>query len=214
MRWLALLALLVGCDYVFKVNVRADAAPPEVPVGDEAGVTAEGCSDKTREGFTNGATYPRIAGCAGGWTMAGVNAISGPACGRLAGNTSGNPTGAGCNAEDLCQSGWHLCLSQADVAQASPTGCTDPGAPANQFFVTRQSSDGAMCATGGLDDLFGCGTQGTQVAGFGCDPLDRTSGNLCSALLVGGWICSDMQAEARTVLKTDVDGGGALCCKN
>ena len=93
MRWLALLALLVGCDYVFKVNVRADAAPPvddfgrEAP-GDEGHAVAEGCSDLTREGFADGATWPDIAGCAGAWTVAGVNAITGPTCGRIAGNTS------------------------------------------------------------------------------------------------------------------------------
>lgn len=214
MRWLALLALLVGCDYVFKVNVRGDGRPPDDVgnEGGEAGARADGCSDKTREGFSDGATWPRIAGCAGAWTVAGVNAITGPTCGRIAGNTSANPTGAGCNAEDLCQDGWHLCLSQNDVIASSPAGCSDPNGAPNQFFVTRQAGAAGACSATGLDDLFGCGSQGAALAG--CPPLDRSSGNMCGALSIGGWACPDMQAEARTVIKTDDDGGGALCCKN
>jgi hypothetical protein len=134
-------------------------------------LSAVGCADGQREGFTDVGTYPNIAGCSGAWTIAGIHtddpgiapACPGlattdttvPACDRNAGDDSTNPLGTGCNVADLCAQGWHVCTGAADVARSSPTGC-DGAAGSDDpsvFFATRQSSTGCgECATGTSTD--------------------------------------------------------------
>ena len=211
MRALALVIALGGCDLVFTIRVPPDGngtPPGDVPAVDTPADV--GCSDKTREGFTDTFRFRRLAGCGGGFTIAGVDAIAPPACARAAGNDSNNPDGQGCNVEDLCASGWHVCLSRVDVGTSSALGCDDATLGANLFFVTRQAGSNGFCATSGLDDIYGCGTQGANLTG--CAPLTRGSASLCVALPIGGWDCPDMLAEARTVTKLDPGGGGVLCC--
>jgi hypothetical protein len=103
---------------------------------------------------------------------------------QLAGNSSSNPNGIGCNVADLCARNWHVCASAAEVAADSSTDCTNAGPTAGQFFVTRQSSTGCnVCALGTdtdsncnsssceanclqtpaiANDLFGCGVGGDR----------------------------------------------------
>lgn len=130
-------------------------------------VSAVGCADGQREGFTDVGAYPNIAGCSGAWTIPSIHtsapatapACPGltpadttvPACDHNAGDDSANPLGIACNVADLCAPGWHVCESADAVLQSSATGCSgathqnDPPL----FFATRQSSTGCgQCATG------------------------------------------------------------------
>lgn len=69
------------------------------------GVSADGCSDGSREAFTDLATYPSIAGCAAKWPLASMRAApteSAAAC--------GNSLGVDCIVPaDACATGWHVC---------------------------------------------------------------------------------------------------------
>jgi hypothetical protein len=167
---------------------------------------ASGCSDGQREGFTDLAAYPGIAGCSGGWSVPGIMidnpgaapACPGiatfdtvvPACSRRAGNNSSNPSGAGCNVADLCAAGWHVCATAADVAASSPTGCVGVAAPGAEplFFATRQSSTGCGVAATGLSTDGAVCNAGSCAAGcaqtaaisndvFGCGNYGEPIGN-------------------------------------
>lgn len=174
-----------------------------------------GCADGEREGFDRIHDYPNIAACAGGWAKPGVIGVA-ATCSHHAGDDSENVTGTGCSAADLCQAGWHVCASAAEVAAAAATGCadaTDGSGSVPVFFVTGQSGSGVLaCMPTGNNDLFGCGTLGVAPA-VSCTPLTRSSSNLCSALSVP-WACgSDAYNEATNVTKPGSDAGGVLCCR-
>jgi hypothetical protein len=174
-----------------------------------------GCSDGTREGFKDLATHPKLAACAGAWSVAGLVTTTSPACGRVSGNDSANPKGTGCNVADLCQPGWHVCKSAVEVKDRSgTTGCAGATtAGQNAFFVVRQSgSGGAMCGEG-TNDLFGCGDVGAAPDPATCAPLDRFSNELCSAL-PATWSCgTNGTDEANGITKTASENGGVLCCR-
>ncbi len=163
-----------------------------------------------------------------------------PACNRQGGDDGPNPNGAGCDVADLCQAGWHVCESSDDVTKHSPSGCTGATKNGNpsRFFVTRQSSNGcALCATGGgsgsncngasctpgcaesartTNDLFGCGNFGQPNPDLTCNPLDRYSNNVCTALQAN-WSCPDDGSglcEAFTVVHHGAAFGGVLCCRD
>ncbi len=174
-----------------------------------------GCSDGTREGFTALGSFRDIAACGGGWSLPGLLAATTltPACARGAGNDSVNPTGAGCSVADLCQLGWHVCTSPADVAaKTGGAGCAGADI-AGAFFVARQSGPGGgVCAAGG-NDLFGCGGIGSATDPVTCTVLNRSSNDLCSSL-TADWKCgTDGLQEANNVTKTS-GSGGALCCRD
>jgi hypothetical protein len=196
-----------------------------------------GCSDGTREGFNSLDQYPKIAACAGGFTVPGLLTTLTPTCGHNAGNSGGNPSGIGCNVADLCAEGFHVCTGAAEVAAKSPTGCNGITNAPNRFFATRQSStgcgacalganmdpqvcDGCSCAMGcaqtalTANDIFGCGTLGDPPPAP-CGGLTRFSNNGCSAL-GAPWSCGggggDGCNEANLVTKPGSAGGGVLCC--
>ncbi|MDC3956001.1 MopE-related protein [Polyangium jinanense] len=203
---------------------------------DDACAKLNGCSDGTREGFVDEQQFPQIAGCSGGWDRPGVIYTFDPECNRIAGNTSANPAGKGCRAEDLCAPGFHVCKGADDAAAHAPGGCAGVGLEPNLFFATRQGSTGcAICALGTetdpnictaascvadcapsdvtANDLFGCGTLGIPNDG-NCGVLTMTSGNVCSAI-GGPWWCggpNDGYDEAHAVVKLGPEGGGVLCC--
>ena len=130
-------------------------------------LSAVGCADGQREGFTDLGAYPDVAGCSGAWTIPSIHTeapAAAPACpglattdttvaacGHGAGDDGANPLGAGCNVADLCAPGWHVCASADEVAASSSTGCsgaTGPNTPP-LFFATRQTGTGCgRCATG------------------------------------------------------------------
>ncbi len=152
-----------------------------------------GCADGTREGFLDLVRFNNIAACGGAWTIPGIHHDEGPACKRNSGNTSSNPEAKGCNIEDLCAEGWHVCLGRDDVRTRSESGCNgildnvDQNKP--WLFITRTSSRGSLLCdpdTVGvplnMNDIFGCGNFGCYATGNDCDPLKLSSHNLCSAL--------------------------------
>ena len=149
-----------------------------------------GCSDGTREGFLK---FNNLAACSGAWTVKGIHHNEGPSCNRKSGNTGENQAGAGCNVEDLCATGWHVCLGRGDVATRSEYGCNGilDGMPQNEpyLFITRTSSTGELNCdpdTVGvplnMNDIFGCGNFGCYATGNKCDPLKLSGHNLCQAL--------------------------------
>lgn len=152
------------------VSVLVDAGLPGDPTG---------CADGTREGFTSLATYPDIAGCAGGWSVPGVTALLAPACGRQSGNSSSNRDGVGCASADLCAGGWHVCHGKDEVALNAHGSCADavPAGAANNslfFAVAQASQSNTTCDASGDNDVFGCGNLGTQLsAQKNCGVLTR-----------------------------------------
>jgi|GEM_PF-896339 len=194
---------------------------------------AVGCADGSREGFWNpgggvipsapelpgdGDSYPLIAACGGAWSTPGVFQ-DGPQCGRTAGNHGPNPSGTGCNVEDLCAPGWRVCTGPDDVALRTGgledgTGCEDavhpwyPNAgtgalgyfpadvpitvpPGGAFFLTRAAD---TCA----DSVNGAPSQLGDA--FGCGNLGHwalTTG-ACTPLDRGaGGLCEGLRDDRR-----------------
>ena len=152
-----------------------------------------GCSDGTREGFLDLLKFNNLAACSGAWNVKGIHHNDGPSCNRKSGNTGENQAGTGCNVEDLCAKGWHVCLGRGDVATRSEYGCNGilDGMPQNEpyLFITRTSSVGNLNCdpdTVGvplnMNDIFGCGNFGCYATGNKCDPLKLSGHNLCQAL--------------------------------
>jgi hypothetical protein len=196
-----------------------------------------GCADGRREAFLDRMRYPDIAGCSGGFQIAGLAHPTSPTCGRAAGNNGPNPSGVGCTASDLCAAGWHVCVSAGDVARHSPDGCAGArDAPPQAFYASRQTGPGCLqCATGTApdctnndcrtdcaptsattNDIFGCGNVGSAPE-MSCAPLDRSGNNLCSAL-PPPWQCSNGPNadvhESEYVVKPGPLSGGLLCCRD
>lgn len=197
-----------------------------------------GCADGVRDAFGDRARYPDIAGCAGGFALAGLNQETAPTCDRIAGDDGPNPDGLGCRASDLCATGFHVCRSAGEVRARAIDGCDGArdGAPSS-FWATRQTGPGCLqCATGTApdctnadcrsncaptarttNDIFGCGSIGS-VPQSSCAPLDRSGNNLCSAL-PPPWRCdrgaSDVSyRESEFVVKPGPESGGVLCCRD
>jgi len=201
---------------------------------DAIAVVVPGCADGTREAFRDDKTHPLIAGCSGGFTIAGLFVPPPPSCNRVAGNDSQNPSGQKCSASDLCELGWHVCSGANEVAKKmGNNGACAPDAPPNTFFATSQSGPGCLfCSTGNdpscneescragclqtkltTNDIFGCGTIGT-LATMSCGVLDRSSDNFCSQL-PAPWSCpGNGEDETLTVTKAGSGAGGVLCCKD
>lgn len=178
------------------------------------GLCTVGCADGEREGFVDADARPNIAGCSGGFAVAGLLNDAAPTCGRSGGDDGAFPEGTGCSATDLCGAGWHVCLTPGQVAGAGDTcaGATVEGDPA-MFFAIRQSGPGAGDCGLGANDLFGCGNLGLAPAAS-CAPLDRFSNDLCAAL-GAPWACgADGLNEANNVTKGGPEGGGVLCCRD
>jgi hypothetical protein len=182
---------------------------------------AIGCSDGQREGFVDLAKYPNIASCSGAWKVAGISAgvtaSLTPSCNRGSGDDSANLDGTGCNVSDLCETGWHVCATTADVTanigeSGSCSDSVDAKAQEKQFFATRQAGPGyTMCGTG-ENDLFGCGTLG-DPASDNCGPLDLYGGDGCWAL-GAPWSCQGGLTEAASVTKSTSARGGVMCCRD
>lgn len=191
-----------------------------------------GCADGTREAFRDDKKYPLIAGCSGGFTVAGLFTPQ-SSCNRVAGNDSANPNGQKCGPTDLCESGWHVCSGANEVAMKMGAGGCAPDAPQSTFFATSQSGPGCLfCSTGNdpscneescragclqtkltTNDIFGCGTIGTPST-MSCGVLDRSSDNFCGQL-PAPWSCpGNGEDEILTVTKAGSGAGGVLCCKD
>jgi hypothetical protein len=204
-----------------------ESAGPAIDVGEPPGVDGApivvGCSDGTREGFRDVAHWLNIAGCAGAFDQPGVIGSPDllPACELQAGDTSANPSGAGCSAADLCAQHWHLCRDGTDVSQHSPTGGCESCVPAGEprfFLVAAGASAMGICSPDpqAANDLHGCGGLG-QPESDGCAPLVRRMGFADCLATHGVWSCgtaSDSLREAAVVTKREITLGGVLCCRD
>jgi len=200
-----------------------------------------GCSDGSEEAYGIANNCPGLSACAGGWSLPGVLGTPVPACGRVSGNTSVNPSGAGCTVSDLCGVGFHVCRNDADIVAHLSPGCVS-GSVAGAFYATGQSTNGAIrLATGvntslascnGSTSVCGCAqTMWTAndlagVGGIGLGTLcaaggvNRTSNDNCMSLQGANcavaptaWQCpSTGFDEAHTVTKGSSSCGGVLCC--
>jgi len=209
------LVTLCGCDKLFGLAPLPEPADAAIdsPTFD-ASLWEIGCADGTREGFTDLASAPRIAACAGAWTIGGIKPPPPPMCGQHAGNTGENLLGTDCTATDLCARFWEVCSDRLDILARLPDQTCAGTWPDNAFFATAQSGPGAGdCSPSGWDDVFGCGSLGSP-ARMSCLPLDRSSGNDCSAIrAIGGWDCLSPD-EPTNIKKSDpLFGGGVLCCR-
>jgi hypothetical protein len=173
-----------------------------------------GCADGSREGFLDLVSFPRVAACAGGWSVPGIVPAPATACGRTAGDDSPNPNGTGCSAEDLCDEGWHVCAS-VDELSAVLSSCdllTTPDA----FFIAAVSGPGGRACSddGRTNDVFGCGTIGRDMVQSSCGPLNRYDSGPCTPL-APPWNCgaSSSGTEASIVFKSGPERGGVLCCR-
>jgi hypothetical protein len=194
---------------------------PEAPRGPPGPPAQVGCADGTREGFTDLGRWRDIAGCAGGFRMAGLQGPRTyvPQCNREAGNTGANPSGVGCSVADLCAQGWQVCEDSAALALRAPGGCEEaiPEGFALFFLVRAGASPGGVCAPGSgwQNDLHGCGSFG-MPAHETCAPLDRRlSFSTCQAT-AGIWSCGDADShlqETALVTKAGPALGGVLCCR-
>lgn len=204
---------------------------------DAAVITIEtGCADGEREAFRDLMRYPSIAGCAGGWTRPGLAHVAPAACGGQGGDDGPFASGSPCGASDLCAPRWHVCLGPHDVTLSSPDGCDGSHDAVDSFFATRMSGPGCgICATGGapdctatdcredcaqtastMNDIFGCGTEGSVPSAGTCGPLDRFGNNLCSSL-PPPWSCAydgSGTHEAELVVKPGSAHGGIVCCRD
>jgi hypothetical protein len=197
-----------GAGDVTAPDAAHDSALPLIVVG---------CADGTRETFVDPLDWPRIAGCAGGFSVAGVTTLPSlvVSCGRHAGNDGPNPNGQGCSVTDLCAAGWHVCVSTADFAASTDGGACDDGVK-GAFWLTRQAESAAEeCAADGRNNLVGCGTIGSD-ASTTCKPFDRQL-LFSDCASNPPWHCGDPDAatnEADLVVKNAPAGGGVLCCRD
>lgn len=206
-----------------------------------------GCSDGQREGFINEETFPLIAGCSGAWRVAGMSLDSGARmperCEDHGGDDAAQTTDGvwfgktlNCGVEDLCTTGWHVCMNEQDVIDRLPApsacGVTPVGNGINasdtvMFFATRQSGQGYGQCTQidtdgdgrkesiGADDVFGCGNLGSASDPATCKALSRTAANGCAG--VGEpWSCGNgavgVPNELLIITKTRNQRGGVMCC--
>lgn len=179
-----------------------------------------GCSDGTRELFGDALAEPQIAGCSGAFDVPGLATPESmtPACSRQAGNDGANVAGAGCSAEDLCASGWQVCVSAAAVAMKAADGMCPSSGPTG-LWATRQGGrpNGGECEDGNPDDIVGCGYGDIGlIPGATCAPLNHyLTHPTCTAAI--GWDCADqatyLTSEKLIVTKPTIDHGGVLCCR-
>jgi hypothetical protein len=192
------------------------------PVGASGPADMIGCSDGSREGFVEPGAWQNIAGCAGAWSLPGLQNARArtPQCGRAAGDNGMNPRGTNCSVADLCAEGWHVCEDADDVAASSPTGC-ESASPLGYaaFFVVRGGATwGGVCGPDRewSNDLHGCGSYG-RAESQDCWPLSRRFGFADCADTAGVWLCGGPDQhldEGSYVAKNGGALGGALCCRD
>ncbi len=183
------------------------------------GAPSNGCADGTRELFAQVASYPKIAGCSGGWSVPGVASqeSQSPACGRAGGNDGTNPAGTGCSVADLCAVGWHVCLDWTDVAKSLGSGqCETPATPS--LFLVRAGVQPTteVCTAGQVNNLIGCGVGLGEPADPSCAPLNHMM-RMAECTTAPAWDCgsnANLSSEALSVTKPAPDQGGALCCQD
>ncbi len=186
-----------------------------------------------RDGCTAGAgrrdavdpDLPNLAFCAAAWDVPGVvDATVGPRCNRAPGMN-----GAGCAVADNCAAGWHVCLGDADAAAHGLTraACLSVDNQSTGFYATRQRGDldmtGAFfCSSDATvaNDLYGCGVLPIN-AGLPspemCTVLTSVIGRSDCDANDPPWSCGtdmDLLVEGELAVKSSLDLGGVLCCRD
>jgi hypothetical protein len=192
--------------------------------GTGGAISVIGCADGTREAFVNVNNFPSIAGCAGGWSVAGVVSTASltPACNRAAGNDGTRPNGNTCTVADLCAVGWHVCAGATELDSLNVT-CAQAGIPAatnaaasQVLYATRQRGvTGTVCNANDMirtNDVHGCGNVGL-AEDRNCAPLNAQFSHTECDDLGPPWSCPGALTEGLTVVKSTSANGGVLCCK-
>jgi len=178
-----------------------------------------GCADGEREGFDDAHRFPDIAACSGGFAIGGLSHEV-PACGRAGGDDAELFAGQGCNIQDLCAEGWHVCNDATDVLEHLPRGAScedlDTDVPDAPMFVTRQRGSnqvGLSCDGLGTNDIFGCRTPANFVRA-NCAPLNRTMAGGERAPWRLGRRAAFNTTEWNVVNKPGAGRGGVMCCRD
>jgi len=137
-----------------------------------------GCADGTREAFTDPIAFPRIAACAGPWTVPGVFPPVPPstdaACATLGNSSATAPAdGEGCASSNLCAIGWHICRGGEVMPRTANAGCAASAFPPGAFFAASVSGPGC----------FRCALRSNSVTGARCTHSacnDNCSASSCS----------------------------------
>lgn len=160
-------------------------------------ISAMGCSDGTREAFTDTNKFPAIAGCQANWPESSMRA---PATGHACGYGSGK-----CSVPaDACGTGWHVC-------GAPPYGPTDIS---NKVTVDQCDAQiGAFAAAIG-DRTCECGQQqyGAACCGTGCT---QSHGNCVfpnHTSWFGVWDGKGGVGLCNSLIGS-ILGQGVLCCR-
>ena len=192
------LAALVGCS---SSNQSDGGANPACTAHCD-----EGCSDGTREGFTDAGTWPTLAGCQASWSAA-FSADGGP----------GSPVSA-------CSEGWHLCSTDEVAARAASADCAaQPGVfSAFGLNVEGQNQDCPQGPCHGIYD-YKCGDTligvGDTTLSYGACGVDAVTCTTYASLQVcnPGLKCGPDGAFSWA--GTNADAGvsdhprGVLCCQ-
>ena len=129
------IVLIAGCGR-WHFDERDDASVRDDVVVDS--IAAIGCSDGTREGFTDRVAFPTIAGCAATWPgMPSVRAAR-------TGTTSCGDGSAMCGVPaDACAAGWHVCgdagLPDDLTSRITAAQCDNAGTTNQVSFVAAMS---------------------------------------------------------------------------
>ncbi|NOU34611.1 MAG: hypothetical protein HOO96_42515 [Polyangiaceae bacterium] len=182
-----------------------DAAVDADDGGDfPVGVPGSGCADGTREAFAPDTSSPTLAGCAGRWSVAGLDAEA--SCNHKAGNDGSRKLGTGCAAADLCATGWQVC-NPLEVSTCGSSG-------AMGFYASAARGAGnAVCGAGGDDDVFGCAVGLTSTfppPSSGCGVLNAYISKGKAPL---GWDMGTSETQERANVANRTGFGGVLCCK-
>jgi hypothetical protein len=186
-------------------------------VDEDCAATPNGCADGTREGFVDEAMYPDIAACDSAWSIPGVFGDGLPSCDREAGNDGIRVDGIGCDIDDGCAEGWHVCGSVIEVGRLA-TSCDDAltGRPEEMFLAAVSGVGPAeVCSTSGSNNVAGCGLGGTETSASSCGVLNHLLVFPCQLGGAQGFDCSSGGGvtEADHVVSGGA-AGGVLCCRD
>ena len=146
-------------------NPRADGpvsetSEPDGPIPDTTPPDPIGCSDGQRDGFTNAAQFPAIAGCKAGWKQSSMIA-------PRTNKPCGNQLSVVCDVPaDACAKGWHVCggppHGPADItSKITQAQCAaEPGE-----YVAGLGDQDCACLTGGGYGAVCCGDACVQQNG-------------------------------------------------
>ena len=119
--------------------------------------------------------------------------------------------------EELCADGYEICQTGVMSAHLGLTESLCKSSSiftnTNQFFASKQSSNGNWICTGsGYNDIWGCSNPSltAKYTGHNCSALQYMIGNQKKPT---GWNWASWTTESSTASLNTFNGGGILCCK-